>query len=571
MFKKTLAVALALLAFNVFFYNNGFPLIGTLGFLLLIVIVHAFLWISFYKSTFERKEKLALVSTGLSLLAVFFSVTRASKIDSFLLTSLSVVLSFTSFYLLSLSHSVFGAVSEVLSIPWKLGVGWLKSFLGIVPNTFGYITKVGGFFSKFLPKKKITNRFLGIFLRGLVITLPVVGLIVLLLGDADPIFAKFIDDMFSFKINFPEFIISMPTRVIQSLVVLGLIIPMALLKIEDKFISPLQSKVYAKYKGEMIMLVSALSLVLAVFLVIQFKYLFATVSETQLHQFGVQTYSEYVRKGFAEMTIVSIIVYLVSVTSLLVYRVNKNGKNWLRNLNLVLLFEVLVFIGSVFRRVVLYQAEHGLTRVRVYGMMFLLMLIGLTLILCLRQVKTSFKNWYLYEIGVVVGMVFITSLINVDNLVATAFQPTVNEEVDYTYIARLSTDGLEGWEQSWEHAKESINVIGDESMTKEDQSRKIYYAYSVIGSLKYNYRNLIAKYGTDEEKEAAGLEVEEKSEPSWYRMNFAQWQAYRRLTGKISYEEVQSVYDQVYSIYYSPIEVNRNIQYDRSSATPLLN
>ena len=315
----------------------------------------------------------------------------------------------------------------------------------------------------------------------------------------------------------------------------------------------------------------SLSIVLAAFLIIQFRYLFTSVPETQLHQFGINTYSEYVRKGFIEMTLVSVIVYLVSASSFLVYRASEKTKSWLKKFNLLLLAEMLIFIISIFRRVILYQVEHGLTRIRVYGMMLLLMLIGLTIILWFRQVKKQLKNWYLYEIGVVVVMIFLSALLNVDKLIATVLHPTVNNEIDYTYIVRLSADGYDGWEKAWQHAREL--VINTEKVDFEsDQVRQLVYAHQTLIRLKQNYEFLINKHGSVEEKHSLGWQVQQTANNKFDfgQLNVSEWQAYQKLRDEISYDELLKVYSQSLYIYQSLPAQAASENYDRSQDTPLL-
>lgn len=60
---------------------------------------------------------------------------------------------------------------------------------------------------------------------------------------------------------------------------------------------------------EIAVLLGLVTVVLGSFLIVEFPYVFANVAETSLSKFGVATYSEYVKRGFFEFLLVSVIVY----------------------------------------------------------------------------------------------------------------------------------------------------------------------------------------------------------------------------------------------------------------------
>jgi hypothetical protein len=323
---------------------------------------------------------------------------------------------------------------------------------------------------------------------------------------------------------------------------------------------------------EALMVVGSVALVMAVFLIVQFRYLFAAVPEADLHQFGVNTYSEYVRKGFGELLVVGVLIYSVVGGSLLVYR-QKDGetasKRSLKTANYVLLSEGAIFVASIFRRILLYQAEHGLTRIRIYGSVFLVMLLALMVILALRHIYNR-QRWYLMEWAAMIMAVVWLGLINVDHLIAKVYPPTVNKEIDYVYIARLSADGVAGWIDVYDHSHEVVNRPGWLSKTEltDAEAREVFYVRQQTMMLYQNYLHLALKYGSKEDIEA--LKTYRVVDFSVSQYNPGSWLAYQKLRQAISPQEMLELNNQAISMS-DKLTPEQNVRaYDRSSRSPLL-
>lgn len=515
MFRKLAIGIFALVIFNLLFFPFGkssnffFPAFGSVGFLALIIGTQIYLYLVFYPKRLEEKHALAFKASLGAILLSFTSLFRASSVDINLLSLTSIFLTTVSTYLLALDHNIFGSLSEILFIPLKVLSEWGSKCKRLWLRLPFFIKRfTADLFDESLPgvnRKRITP-----FVLGFILAVPVIAILVFLLSSADPIFAKIIRDVFRFK--FPAISVWVARRIVYSVIFLLFVVPVALMKIGDVFRSPFSKK--ERFEGLAIpwtIVTGAVLFVLGFFIIVQFRYLFATVSETQLHRFGVNTYSEYVRKGFFELTLVSIIVYAVSGIAM---TVNKGSikKGLLKNINIFLLLELLFFISSIFRRVFLYQATHGLTRVRVYGSAFLLLLFILTVFLILRQTEKRFKKWYLYETASVIAVIFATSVLGVDSLVATAFPPTVNNQVDYVYISRLSADAVDGWLEGYEHARKEVLLLS--SLGREltsNELRRAVYADLTLSNFYYNYRYLVAKYSGEEDDLTRSLNITVKS------------------------------------------------------------
>lgn len=479
MTRKTLAILLALATAQFVFFSShperlasfGIPFFGNLGFFIFILASQLVLFLSFSRREFTKAGKYAVVTSALAVITAAVTVLKSNFIDQGLLGLTSVTLTFISWYLLSLAHTKFGSIPELITIPFALVQTWNKAALTASKKIF------------FLPGK---SRIPAI-VAGVGIALPLLVILIGLLGSADPIFGSLTKSLFSFN--------WIGSRLVVSAIILAVVVPITYMKIDRVFkINSQVDKILPQLVLSALIVVGSVSTVLLTFLLVQFRYLFANVSERELHQFGVQTYSEYVQKGFGELLLVSLIVYATAIGGLLIYNSLKNKHRMLLSTNILLLTEMLFFIFSIFRRVGLYQMEHGLTRSRIYGSAFLIGLVILTLILILRHFIRS-KQSYLYEILTVLTVIVLTTSIGVDRLIAQNNPPTVNGEIDYVYISRLSPDAYTGWISSYNHAKSELNFLRQTVQPySQDQKRRIVYAYYILDNIKQNTARLNYKY-----------------------------------------------------------------------------
>ena len=232
-----------------------------------------------------------------------------------------------------------------------------------------------------------------------------------------------------------------------------------------------------KYLREFVVVMTLVSCIMAAFLIVQWQYIFVSVpAETDLSRFGVQTYSEYVTKGFIELLQVAVLLYSLLWAGLLLLRRNNFNHMFLKMMQYVVVGEFVLFAASVLRRVHLYQAYHGLTLIRVYGALFLLWLLVMIVTLAARHMTR--RPVVQYEIIFTLIILVFIGLHNTEAFIATSSPPTVNDRVDYIYLSRLSADGVVGWKQAYNHAKEVLanpqfnsgKVIGQEDRRENPRS-----------------------------------------------------------------------------------------------------
>lgn len=347
-------------------------------------------------------------------------------------------------------------------------------------------------------KKKISPRPMWIksVLTGLVVGLPIVAWLVALLSHADPIFANFVKNIVS-----EEFLRQLPTRLLWSAVLLLVMLP--LLKLSYRaYHSPL-SFLTRGWTREMSVVLLMVVVVLGSFLVVQWPYVFVQVAkETDLSQYGIATYSEYVKKGFGDLLQVAILVWGVAWAVLLVGKGQTKGTKWLTRLQGLLGVEFAVFVVSIFRRVWLYQSLHGMTLARVYGLVLLMWVVGMMASMIMRYVRPSVR-WVKYEVIWTLLVILGAISFNPERVVV-ADPPTVNGRVDYVYLARMSEDGYAGWKMAFEHTQSKLSEIVNAKLPGigVDNRREIYYGSLVLQELVENYDRLMWKYGSEEEIKA---------------------------------------------------------------------
>lgn len=335
------------------------------------------------------------------------------------------------------------------------------------------------------------------YVMGILVGLPVVWFMTSLLVSGDPIFSAYVHGLVS-----QEFWDQLPGRLVISGILLVILLPTTVMKSGRTYRSPLSFVTELAPVRELSIVVAMVMAVLSTYLAVQWPYIFATVAqETSLSQFGVATYSEYVNKGFVELTMVAFVVFAISWISFLAYRsrVDEKFSQVLLILQALLGVAFVTFIVSIVRRVLLYTAYHGLSISRIYGLLLLLWLMGMVVTLVWRYVSRR-GRLAIAEIVWTASVYFLAVGVNWHNLVLR-YPPTVNGKVDNVYLARTSADGYMGWLQSYDWARTVILERGleNKSVLVAEDRRDIYYAGEIVTSTATNFDRFIKKYGTDEE------------------------------------------------------------------------
>ncbi|MEM7337113.1 MAG: DUF4173 domain-containing protein [Actinomycetota bacterium] len=207
-------------------------------------------------------------------------------------------------------------------------------------------------------------------LRGLVISVPVVGLFGVLFASADAVFAGLVGSAFDVEITAPAQVV---TRVVLALVFFALIAPVFGLLFAssvDPMTPNLDTPRASAWGIELAMLLGSLNALFGLFVLIQAAYLFGGAD---LVATGDLTYAEYGRRGFFELVAVSALVFAVGLGLQLFHRLDQHRV--VRYLLLGLIAQVGFVFVSAFRRLDLYVDAFGLTQLRFYSQSFMVFLI----------------------------------------------------------------------------------------------------------------------------------------------------------------------------------------------------
>jgi len=297
-------------------------------------------------------------------------------------------------------------------------------------------------------------------ITALAIALPCVILLVIVLSSADMVFSRntrnLLFNLF-YHINFHT-IYSIICGIAVGLYLFGILFThFAKSTVENR-------QENTQRKGDLIIiniLLSSLLFVYTLFVVVQFKYLFAGSALPH----GL-SYTEYARKGFFELLALTV-VNIALILSVTLMTKNNTGK-WAK---LTIIFchylcaVTIILLISSFYRMWLYTAADGLTRMRFFVMGFLIFeLIGLIA----TFVYIAKPNINITLIYICLALVYYTilSILPTDNIIAKnqIDRYLCGERKDVSYIFTLSADAAPAMQQLYtsthdEQLKEQIKIF----------------------------------------------------------------------------------------------------------------
>ena len=282
-------------------------------------------------------------------------------------------------------------------------------------------------------------------LRGLLLALPVVGVLAVLLSAADMVFADRLKDLFSFFNieKLPEYIFRMIYILVLTFLFAGVYLH-ALLPTREAARPEPDQPVVKPFLGwiESVIVLGAVVLLFAFFVGVQFWYLFG--GEANITAAGY-TYSEYARRGFSELVAVAVLSLLLTLTLGSIAR--REGK-WQGTISTVLtaalLALVLVILGSALQRLLLYEQAYGFTRLRTYTLIFIPWLALLLLAAIGLEIAKRGGRFGLALLIAAVGFGLAVGAWNVDGFIArqNIERGIRGEEFDRAYLGELSTDAV---------------------------------------------------------------------------------------------------------------------------------
>ncbi len=352
--------------------------------------------------------------------------------------------------LLSLSYSLFGSrTMRLLNLPVLLALNAQALFALSGLNAQPPLSPAGvreGFRRFFhapvahwgapfqaLAGLRKQRRLPGLWL-GAAVTLPLVLLVLLLLCSADAVFnARFSGLAQSLqRLNFGSFLWKALKTAVLSLFLFSFLYALSQPR-HEMAAAQARSLPDATFG----MLLSALCAVYALFVYVQFRYLFGG-AETAVLQGG---YAQYARSGFFELVAVSLLNLLVLSLTLTLCSPTRP----LRALCALLTLLTAVILFSAFWRMRLYIRAFGLSTLRLLTLWAMgAIAAALALLLC-RLLYPALRVFPLLTALLIAGWIAL-NYINVDRTIARynvrAFEQGQMERFDADYLCSLSADVL---------------------------------------------------------------------------------------------------------------------------------
>ncbi len=282
-------------------------------------------------------------------------------------------------------------------------------------------------------------------LVGLLIAIPVLLIMTLLLVSADLVFSNQVEHLLSFIDieRLPEYIFRLVIILVLAFVFIGTFLH-ALEKNDLEKAQQIGKPVFSPFLGwvEGSVVLVLVNLLFVSFVTIQVRYLFggqANITETGY------TYSEYARKGFNELVIVtvfSLMIYLALAV------ISKFSKRWQKRvfsgLSLMLFGLVLVILASAFQRLSLYEEAYGFTRLRTYTHFFIFWMAALLVGSALLEVFNARRRFALLLVIFAIGYSITLAIVNVDSYIVqqNIGQAQKNPSIDFEYLSTLSNGAV---------------------------------------------------------------------------------------------------------------------------------
>ncbi|MBN1263931.1 MAG: DUF4173 domain-containing protein [Anaerolineales bacterium] len=282
-------------------------------------------------------------------------------------------------------------------------------------------------------------------LAGLLLALPIIVLFSLLFSAADLVFQAHIEELADWlQLEALKDVFSHSMWIIIAFIFFLGAMVMALHKGKTRTLVNDGKQLLPPFLGSietMVVLISV-TLLFAVFVGIQFAYLFG--GEANITSAGF-TYAEYARRGFFELVAVAVLTLLL-MQGMRSYKKGaaERAEFVFKALCSLLVVLVLIILGSALKRMLLYEDAYGLTRLRTYtlaGLGWITVLFAAFSLLLWRNLQVRFAQ---VLAAVAMGFTATLGLINVDAFIArrNLERYLVGEKLDIWHMMTLTDDAV---------------------------------------------------------------------------------------------------------------------------------
>lgn len=361
--------------------------------------------------------------------------------------------------LLSISYLIFSSsLFSVLNIP-AIIILFLLMYVYTIKPTYKFfdlfeksicllfepLSFIGRFFrvatSKISNKLKMSEKTKKIFI-SILIVIPILLVVILLLSQADLIFADIFDNIFDKIYDFLDKYLfnNIIGRVISFIIVFFLIgcTSMYLLYTYPKKENEVKSVEKKRDLYTIKILVTALNIIYIIFDFIQVKSLIFHSVAASIN------YAEYARRGFFELMFVSIInLAVILIAKKFETKSNKKEFKYINVMNIIMVLLTLIIIVSSFLRMYMYECAYGYTILRLLVYVALITETIMMIPTSMYIFNSEFNIFKSYMIIMVVVYTLI-NFINIDYVIArrNVDKYYTDGKIDVFYLMNGETDNI---------------------------------------------------------------------------------------------------------------------------------
>lgn len=304
-------------------------------------------------------------------------------------------------------------------------------------------------------KSGVRWRHVATVLRGLLLSLPILGVLGALLASADPIFGEWLEAALGFLNvdNLIEYLWRGTYIVVLAYLLVGVYF-YALHNSRDEKLLGKNKPLMQSFLGfgEAATILSSVGLLFGAFVAVQFRYFFGGQANVNTAGF---TYAQYARRGFMELVVVAVLsLLLFMLLSSISKRQGGLQQRAFSGLGIALMALVSVMLVSAYQRLLLYESAYGFTRVRTYAHTFMIWLGLLLLAIVILELLQRQRAFALAVLGAAVGFAASLGLLNVDGFIVNANleRARLGYVLDIQNLGWLSEDAvpalIEGFQQA---------------------------------------------------------------------------------------------------------------------------
>lgn len=292
------------------------------------------------------------------------------------------------------------------------------------------------------------------YLRGILIALPLITILAALLGEADPIFSNWLENIIELLRleKLPEYILRLVLIFFWTFLAAGGLL-YALVKSKEEKLVGVDQPWPPRFLGftETTIVMGAINILYFSFVTIQFRYFFGGEKNINLDGY---TYAEYARRGFGELlTVAFFTLFIIMVLSSITKRDSKGSRITFSAMTGAMTAFIGVMLVSSLQRLALYESAYGFSRLRTYSHLCILWIGVLFLAILGLEIAQKHRYFTLASLAAVAGFVLTMNLVNVDSfIIRRNIQRQKSEEaaLDTHYLHTLSADAIPTLIEKWD-------------------------------------------------------------------------------------------------------------------------